>query len=93
MADKSTAYNLGWKVASVVKGLAGRSILKTYEAERKKIAQDLIAFDHRFSRLFSGRPARDIMDEEGISMEVFKEAFEKGNMFASGIGMLHPFSD
>jgi hypothetical protein len=26
------------------------------------------------------------MDEEGISMEVFKEAFEKGNLFASGIG-------
>lgn len=26
------------------------------------------------------------MDEEGISMEAFKDAFEKGNMFASGIG-------
>jgi phenol 2-monooxygenase len=46
----------------------------------------LIAFDHRFSRLFSGRPAKDIMDEEGVSMEEFKRAFEKGNEFASGIG-------
>ncbi|KAK4898320.1 hypothetical protein LTR28_001625, partial [Elasticomyces elasticus] len=27
------------------------------------------------------------MDEEGISMEGFKEAFEKGNMFASGIAV------
>lgn len=27
------------------------------------------------------------MDEEGISMEAFKEAFEKGNLFASGTGM------
>jgi phenol 2-monooxygenase len=26
------------------------------------------------------------MDEEGISMEEFKMAFQKGNMFASGIG-------
>lgn len=26
------------------------------------------------------------MDEEGISMDKFKEAFEKGNLFASGIG-------
>lgn len=26
------------------------------------------------------------MDEEGISIEAFKEAFEKGNLFASGIG-------
>ncbi|KAL5356818.1 FAD binding domain-containing protein [Aspergillus floccosus] len=79
-------YNLGWKVASVVNGLADRSILKTYESERRKIAQELIAFDHRFSRLFSGRPAKDVMDEEGISMDEFKEAFVKGNMFASGIG-------
>lgn len=30
------------------------------------------------------------MDEEGISMEAFKEAFEKGNMFASGIGKQTP---
>jgi hypothetical protein len=26
------------------------------------------------------------MDEEGISIEEFKEAFEKGNMFASSVG-------
>ena len=31
------------------------------------------------------------MDEEGISMEAFKEAFQKGNMFASGIGTLKRF--
>ncbi|KAG9771661.1 phenol 2-monooxygenase, partial [Aureobasidium melanogenum] len=78
------AYNLGWKVASVVKGTANRSILKTYQSERRRIAQDLIRFDHKFSRLFSGRPAKDVMDEEGISMAEFKDAFEKGNMFASG---------
>ncbi|KAK5947616.1 hypothetical protein PMZ80_001769 [Knufia obscura] len=81
------AYNLGWKVASVVKGQANCSILKTYQSERRRIAQDLIEFDHRFSRLFSGRPAKDVMDEEGISMDVFKDAFEKGNMFASGIAV------
>ncbi|KAK4986753.1 hypothetical protein LTR66_007786 [Elasticomyces elasticus] len=81
------AYNLGWKVASVVKGISDRSVLKTYQSERRRIAQDLIDFDHKFSRLFSGRPAKDVMDEEGISMEGFKEAFEKGNMFASGIAV------
>jgi phenol 2-monooxygenase len=69
-----------------VNGTCDRSILKTYQSERRRIAQDLIEFDHRFSRLFSGRPAKDVMDEEGISMDVFKDAFQKGNMFASGIG-------
>lgn len=81
-----TAFNLGWKIANVVKGTCDRSILKTYQSERRRIAQDLIDFDHRFSRLFSGRPAKDVMDAEGISMDEFKSAFEKGNMFASGIG-------
>lgn len=80
-------YNLGWKVALVAKGLAKRSILSTYQSERRRVAQDLIDFDHRFSRLFSGRPAKDLMDVEGISMEEFKDAFEKGNLFASGLSV------
>ncbi|KAI2465735.1 putative phenol 2-monooxygenase [Annulohypoxylon bovei var. microspora] len=79
------AYNLGWKVALASKGIAKRSILSTYQSERRQIAKDLIDFDHRFSRLFSGRPAKDVMDEEGVSMEEFKDAFEKGNRFASGL--------
>jgi len=52
---EKSAYNLGWKVANVVQGLSDRSILKTYQSERRKIAQDLIDFDHKFSRLFSGK--------------------------------------
>ncbi|KAH7384996.1 FAD binding domain protein [Cadophora sp. MPI-SDFR-AT-0126] len=80
-------FNLGWKIAAVVNGTANRSILKTYQSERRRIAQDLIAFDHKFSRLFSGRPAKDVMDEAGISMDEFKDAFVKGNMFASGVAV------
>ncbi|KAM3539273.1 hypothetical protein ARSEF1564_007806 [Beauveria bassiana] len=77
-------FNLGWKVASVVKGQASRSILKTYQSERRKVAQDLIAFDHKFSRLFSGRPARDETDTKGIKMSDFKSTLEDNNVFVSG---------
>ncbi|GJC87295.1 phenol hydroxylase [Colletotrichum liriopes] len=80
-------YNLGWKVALAAKGIAKREILNTYQSERRRVAQDLIEFDHRFSRLFSGRPAKDVMDAEGVSMEVFKDAFLKGNLFASGLSV------
>ncbi|KAK1469799.1 phenol hydroxylase [Colletotrichum melonis] len=80
-------YNLGWKVALAAKGIAKRDILNTYQSERRRVAQDLIEFDHRFSRLFSGRPAKDVLDEEGVSMEVFKDAFLKGNLFASGLSV------
>jgi 2-polyprenyl-6-methoxyphenol hydroxylase-like FAD-dependent oxidoreductase len=77
------SYNLGWKVGLVVKKVLKRSILKTYESERRQIAQDLIAFDHKFSRLFSGKPAKDAMDEMGVNMEEFKDAFEKGHLVSS----------
>ncbi|KAL5113249.1 hypothetical protein ACEQ8H_008889 [Pleosporales sp. CAS-2024a] len=80
-------YNLGWKLSLVVKGIAKPEILKTYQSERRRVAQDLIAFDHHFSRLFSGRPAKDVMDSEGVSMDEFKDAFVKGNMFASGLSV------
>ena len=28
--------------------------------------------------MFSGRPAKDVMDEEGVNMDEFKQAFLKG---------------
>ncbi|KAI9154778.1 Phenol hydroxylase [Paramyrothecium foliicola] len=77
-------YNLGWKLASVARGWAKPSLLTTYTTERRQIAKELIEFDQRFSRLFSGRPATHIMDAEGIDLKTFKQVFEKGNLFASG---------
>lgn len=53
------------------------------------MAQDLIDFDHKFSRLFSGRPARDENDKEGVSMEAFRAAYENGNWFTSGISVTY----
>ena len=80
-------YNLGWKLCSVLRGYSHPSILSTYSTERRAVAQELIAFDHRFSRLFSGRPARPGTDEIGISVEEFKNEFEKSLLFASGLSV------
>ena len=80
-------YNLGWKLCSVLRRLSPASILSTYTAERRTVAQELIAFDHRFSRLFSGRPARPGTDELGVSMEEFKSEFVRSLLFASGLSV------
>lgn len=53
-------YNLGWKLALVIKGIAQSSILGTYEAERRRVAQELIAIDHRLSRQISGKAVEDL---------------------------------
>ncbi|KAI2631113.1 FAD binding domain-containing protein [Xylaria nigripes] len=80
------AYNLGWKLGLVCRGIAKRDILSTYELERKQIANELITFDQKFSRFFSGKPAKDVMDEVGVSMEEFSNAFNLSHMFTTGIG-------
>jgi len=81
------AYNLGWKVGLCARNVTPRSILPTYQSERRRVAQDLIDFDHKFSRLFSGRPAKDLMDETGVNMEEFKKTFLKGAMFTAGLSL------
>lgn len=81
------AYNLGWKVALAVQGVIPRAHLSTYSSERRAVAADLIAFDQRFSRLFSGRPARDLADETGVSMAEFRDVFRRGALFACGLSV------
>lgn len=49
------AQNLAWKIHHVESGFADRSILKTYESERKLIAENLLNFDASYAKLFSQR--------------------------------------
>ncbi|MEJ8814751.1 FAD-dependent oxidoreductase [Variovorax ureilyticus] len=54
------AVNLGWKLASVIRGRAPRSLLDSYEAERKPLAHRNTAYARRFADsvgLFSAKPA------------------------------------
>src|SRR5262249_59037325 len=62
MAD---TWNLGWKLAAVLRGTARPELLHTYSAERQKVAQELIDFDREFARMFSAPPktASDAEDE------------------------------
>ncbi|KAI5970708.1 hypothetical protein CANMA_000299 [Candida margitis] len=84
------AYNLGFKFALVCKGLAKSDILQTYELERKKVAHDLIEFDHKFSRLFSGKPMvphaekLDESNDGGVDLDEFHQVYLQGGKFASG---------
>ncbi|KAJ6142979.1 phenol 2-monooxygenase [Penicillium samsonianum] len=43
------AYNLGWKIAHVVKGISPLAILKTYDEERGLTSKQLISFDKALS--------------------------------------------
>jgi 2-polyprenyl-6-methoxyphenol hydroxylase-like FAD-dependent oxidoreductase len=47
------AFNLGWKLAAVLRGRSGPELLRTYSDERQAVAQDLIAFDREWARMLS----------------------------------------
>jgi phenol 2-monooxygenase len=82
-ASMMDTFNLAWKVAHVVQGKAQRTILSTYEQERRQFARDLIDYDHTLSRLFSGKPGLD--GAEGtISTDEFRAFIDKGSAFTTG---------
>jgi len=63
-------------------------LLKTYEYERRKYAQDLINFDKKFAKLFSGKP-RTKECQDGVSHEEFLKAFQTFGEFTSGTGICY----
>jgi phenol 2-monooxygenase len=83
MAD---AWNLGWKLASVLRGAARPELLHTYSAERHAVAKELIDFDREFSKLFSARAARS---GDGGPADVdpaeFQQYFVAQGRFTAGV--------
>ncbi|BCR86031.1 uncharacterized protein ACHE_30018S [Aspergillus chevalieri] len=67
-------FNLAWKLNLVIRGLAKPSLLSTYEEERQKIANDLIAFDVGHCKAFS-------QGDEALARN-----FNENIRFISGIG-------
>jgi len=85
-ASMNDSHNLAWKLVNVLRGWADISLLKTYEFERKKYAQDLINFDKEFSKLFSGKPKTE-ENHDGVTHEQFLQAFKTFGLFSTGIGI------
>jgi len=94
------ALNLAWKIHHVEAGFADRSILHSYESERKLIAENLLNFDAKYAALFSQKaPAtKDVAAatergaehttpdaEENQFIKTFKESCE----FTSGYGVAY----
>jgi phenol 2-monooxygenase len=83
MAD---AWNLGWKLGSVLRGTAKPALLRTYSAERQTVAKELIDFDREFSRLFRGHPTESGPSEgDGVDAEAFQRYFTAQGRFTAGV--------
>ncbi|KAL1892616.1 hypothetical protein Sste5346_006901 [Sporothrix stenoceras] len=71
-------WNLAWKMNLALRGLALPALLETYEAERKKIAHDLIDFDvEHASEIARGDAA------------ALAKNFRKNTAFIAGVGVAY----
>ena len=77
------AFNLGWKLVSVLQGRCLPEILHSYSAERQSVAKDLIEFDREWSRIMSERP------EEGETGEApkFQRYFIQHGRYTAGMSV------
>ena len=83
MAD---AWNLGWKLGTVLRGTANAELLHTYSEERQRVAQELIDFDREFARMFSAAPKEDRDDATaGVDPEEFQRYFVQQGRFTAGV--------
>ena len=76
MAD---AFNLGWKLAAVLRGQAAPALLQTYGAERRAKAVELIEFDRDMARLFSRKPQTPAEEAE------FQRYFQTHGRYTAGV--------
>jgi Phenol hydroxylase, C-terminal dimerisation domain/FAD binding domain len=80
------SFNLGWKLASVLRGRCSPKILCTYSDERRAVAKELLDFDRKFASMWSA-PPRDPSkaDSEGVDPAEFQKYFARQLRFTAGV--------
>ncbi|KAG0638769.1 phenol 2-monooxygenase [Tuber brumale] len=71
-------FNLAWKLSLVLNSVSPTSLLGSYPAERRKIAQDLISFDYEHANAFVKN-----------NQVALAENFTKNIRFISGVGAVY----
>ncbi|KAL3421188.1 phenol hydroxylase [Phlyctema vagabunda] len=72
------AYNIGWKLRFCLEQKSSRSLLTTYAQERKPVADQLIAFDKKYLKLFAN---------PDLGHDGFLEAYLQAMKFTTGISI------
>ncbi|RST86679.1 3-hydroxybenzoate 4-monooxygenase [Aquibium carbonis] len=81
------AFNLGWKLVSVLQGLCPPDVLHSYSAERQAVARDLIEFDREWSRIMSERPKTESETTEDAPK--FQRYFIEHGRYTAGLSVTY----
>ena len=82
------AYNLGWKLAAVLRGQSPEGLVETYSAERQSVAQELIDFDRHWAKEFSERGD----GKAGRDPKAFQDYFEEHGRYTAGVAVQYGMS-
>ncbi|KAJ3931834.1 MAG: FAD binding domain-containing protein [Lentinula lateritia] len=91
-ASINDTYNLAWKLVWVLRGWSNRTLLKTYEFERRQYALDLISFDKKLAKLISEKTHNE-SNVDGAMRTAYMSMIQKSTEFSSGIGVHYLPSD
>ena len=85
------AFNLGWKLISVLDGRAKPELLRTYSVERRAIAQRLIDFDREWSKIMAS-PPKDPKhpDLGGVDPAELQAYFVRSLRYTAGVATHYP---
>jgi phenol 2-monooxygenase len=85
------AFNLGWKLVSVLDGRARPELLGTYSKERHAIAQGLIDFDKQWSKIMASPPKDpDHPELGGVDPAELQAYFVKSGRYTAGVATHYP---
>lgn len=73
-------FNLGWKLAAVLRGMSPESLLKTYNEERHTIAKQLIDFDKEWA----GMLHKASLNDGSVTAEQVQEYFVRSGRYTAG---------
>lgn len=79
-------FNLGWKLAAVLRKQATPALLHSYTNERQVVAQELIDFDREWAKMFSDRAKQSGSQAEGVDPKEFQRYFQRHGRFTAGLG-------
>ncbi|WP_297910012.1 FAD-binding monooxygenase [Thiomonas sp.] len=80
------SFNLGWKLAAVLRGQCAPALLHSYSAERQVVARQLIDFDRAWARMFSEPAQVGEAAGDGVDPTAFKAYFQQHAQFTAGFG-------
>lgn len=77
------AFNLGWKLAYVLRGQCTPGLLHSYSAERQTVAKELIDFDREWAALLSA-PLKSDADPDGVDPAEVQKYFVQHGRYTAG---------